>query len=180
MPGCFATLPQRKANMKNSSTTAKVLDKSGWSEENIKNPAFADESVRYLCAKLDLVEDESLRYYIDGFREYVRSGGKETAASKHLKDTFGTIAISSAECERGFRAMNAILTKQRASLLLDTRSSNLFIYIVGPPLELFSPRKYVITWLRSKHHSAIDINSKGEKLKEYEKEEKYVIWRIFK
>lgn len=158
----------------------KILDKSGWSEENIGSPVFADDSVRYLCEKLGLDKDGSMRSYVDGFREFVRSGGKENDASKHLKATFATLAVSSAECERGFRAMNAILTKQRASLLLESISANLFIYIVGPPLVLFNPRKYVISWLRSGRHSAIDQSAKEENPKQHDKDEKYHIWKLFK
>ena len=73
-----------------------------------------------------------MREYVNKFIEYVRSGGEKNENTKHLKETFATLAVNRGEW---FRAMNVILTKQWASLLLDTVSANLFIhvyYIQGP------------------------------------------------
>ena len=74
--------------------------------------------------------DASSTYVVE-FREYMKSGGKENKETKHLKATFAALVVSSAKCRHVFRVMNAILTKQRASHVLDTVSTNLFIYIVG-------------------------------------------------
>ena len=53
---------------------------------------------------------------VDEFRGYMKSGRKENKKTKHLKETFVTLTVSSAKCRHVFRAMNAILTKQRASM----------------------------------------------------------------
>ena len=39
-----------------------------------------------------------MRKYVDEFREYVRSGGKENENTKHLKETFTTLAVGPGEC----------------------------------------------------------------------------------
>ena len=58
-------------------------------------------------------------------RKHVRSEGKENGRTQHLKAKFAPLAVNFAERERGFRTMNAILTKQRASLLFKTVSATL-------------------------------------------------------
>ena len=52
--------------------------------------------------------------------------------------------------------MNTQMTSVRSSLLIPTLSSLLFICVNGPPLKHFDSRKYVISWLKSGRHSAID------------------------
>ena len=45
-----------------------------------------------------------------------------------LIHSVNTISISTSECERGFSQMNLIMTSQRASLLVNTVSSLLFMH----------------------------------------------------
>ena len=49
--------------------------------------------------------------YVDAFRDSVFSGAKMKQVTLNLLNLVNTIPIRSAECERGFRAMNSILTK---------------------------------------------------------------------
>ena len=96
---------------------------------------------------------------IRGFREYIL---EKTYLEKLLPliQTLNTIPISSSKCERGFSQMNLIATPTRASLKTKTILALLFIKIIGPPLILFDPSKYVELWLLKGRHSAIDTNSK--------------------
>ena len=73
-----------------------------------------------------------------------------------LQHALSTIPISSSECERGFSQMNLIATPSRASLLTKIISSLLFVRLVGPPLKLFDPTKYVDSWILRGRRSAID------------------------
>ena len=73
-----------------------MLYPSEWTETNIKNPAFADASIRHKCVKLGLGKDACIRENVEKFREYVRLGGEEN--KKHFKETFFTLAVSSSEC----------------------------------------------------------------------------------
>ena len=101
---------------------------------------------------------------IRGFREYIL---EKTYPEKLLPliKTLNTIPISSSECERGFFQINLIATPTRASLETKTISALLFIEIIGPPLILFDPSKYVELWLLRGRHLAIDTNSK-ERIRE--------------
>jgi len=56
--------------------------------------------------------------------------------------------------------ISLIATPSWASLLTKTISSPLFIRLVGPPLKLFDPTKYVDSWILRGRQSAIDRNSK--------------------
>ena len=70
------------------------------------------------------------------------------------------LPVAAAKCERGFSRMNIIMTPARNSLLVSTIAALMFVKLVGPPLELFKPDAYVLTWLAQGHHSADDLNSK--------------------
>lgn len=46
-----------------------------------------------------------------------------------------TIAVSSAECERGFSEMNNVITPLRSKLNTENVSALMFIKVVGPPIN---------------------------------------------
>ena len=66
------------------------------------------------------------------------------------------LPISSADCERGFSQMNLYHTSGRNRLLVNSVNDLLMVGINGPPLESWDPAKYVISWLKSGHHGALD------------------------
>ena len=101
------------------------------------------------------------RTTVRAFREYQENGGKKVPDQlKLLFLAIDTIPVCIVECERGFSQMNLILSPVRNSLSVSTVSSLLFAKLVGPPLTLFNPQKYVQSWLTSGRHSADDTNSK--------------------
>ena len=51
--------------------------------------------------------------------------------------------------ERGFSQMNLQQSDVRNRLTVQTVSHLLMISVNGPPIENWSPRKYVISWLKS-------------------------------
>ena len=90
------------------------------------------------------------------FREHklnIRRVGKDL---NELKKTINLYPVSSAECERGFSAMNLQHTDCRNRLHTETVSSLLMIQINGPQLVHWPAKKYVLTWLKKGRHSAID------------------------
>ena len=107
--------------------------------ENVNTQlTFGELEITNLSIRLQLNEREMIR----GFREYIL---EKTYPEKLLPliQTLNTISISSSECERRFSQMNLIATPTRALLKTKTISALLFIKIVGPPLILFDPSKYV-------------------------------------
>lgn len=134
---------------------SRVLDQKHWPEDINIQLTFGEVEIRNLSVRLQLNERET----IHGFREYIL---EKTYPEKLLPliRTLNTIPISSSECERGFSQMNLIATPTRSSLTIKTISALLFIKLVGPPLKLFEPSKYVDRWLLKGRHSATDTNSK--------------------
>ena len=139
---------------------SRILDQKHWPEDVNTQLTFGELEIRNLSIRLQLNEREM----ICGFCEYIL---EKTYPEKLLPliQTLNTIPISSSECERGFFQMNLIATPTRASLKTKTISALLFIKIVGPPLILFDPSKYVDFCLLRGRHSAIDTNSK-ERIRE--------------
>lgn len=56
--------------------------------------------------------------------------------------------VSGAECERGFSEMNTVVTPLRSQLKIENVSALMFIKMVGPPLSIWDPTKYVRKWTR--------------------------------
>ena len=66
------------------------------------------------------------------------------------------LPISSAGCERGFSQMNLHHTSLRNTLAVERVSDLLMVSINGPPLSHWNARKYVISWLKSGKHGALN------------------------
>jgi len=86
-----------------------------------------------------------------GFQEYidnVRSEGLLDPPERlvGLIKATKTIAVSTAECERGFSQMNILASRVRSSLTIKTLSTLMFIKCVGPPPQEFCPSLYARSW----------------------------------
>ena len=89
------------------------------------------------------------------------------------------IAVSTAECERGFSCMNWTVSDTRNSLAIPTVSSLMFLKLVGPPLHQFQPLLYGKRWLAKGHHAATDINSIAHQDPQDDKEtEMSTVWKF--
>jgi len=65
-------------------------------------------------------------------------------------------SVSTADCKRGFRVMNLQQTNFRNSLAMETVSNLLMISIIGPDLEFWQPRPYVVRWLQNENRGALN------------------------
>ncbi|KAF2888577.1 hypothetical protein ILUMI_17596, partial [Ignelater luminosus] len=111
-----------------------LLEPATWPYEEIASPWTAAER------KLNCLR-EILKYPIDlnDFRDFVDSNIESKndpipATIQKAKKIVSTIAISSAEAERGFSLMNAICTKVRNSLTVDHVSDLMTINLLGKEL----------------------------------------------
>ncbi|RXM28054.1 hypothetical protein EOD39_10086 [Acipenser ruthenus] len=68
-----------------------------------------------------------------------------------LTNAVDTLAVSNAECERGFSEINDIVTPLRKRLTIEHVSSQIFISLVGPPLNSWASTKYVKKWKKRSH-----------------------------
>ncbi|KAF2880824.1 hypothetical protein ILUMI_25357 [Ignelater luminosus] len=78
------------------------------------------------------------------------------ATIQKAKKIVSTIAISSAEAERGFSLMNAICTKVRNSLTVDHISDLMTINLLGKELMDWDATPFVKSWLNCNHRLATD------------------------
>ena len=98
---------------------------------------------------------------------------------KPLMSAVGAIAVSTAECERGYSCMNWTVFDTRNSLAIPTVSSLMFLKLVGPPLHQFQPLLYVKSWLAKGRHAATDINSIAYQDEQDDKEtEISAVWKF--
>lgn len=71
-----------------------------------------------------------------GFRDYKENPNMAIKEGLlKLKHTVDTLAMSTAECERGFSVKNTIVSPLRNQLKIVIVSSLMFVKLVGPPQE---------------------------------------------
>ncbi|XP_063217341.1 E3 SUMO-protein ligase KIAA1586-like [Bacillus rossius redtenbacheri] len=133
-----------------------------------------------ISSSQDIIRD--FRHFKQGLKPML-SGEKPTILEqppsfKKLISIINSIAVSSAECERGFSAMNLIMTPLRSSLYISTVCDLLRIRLLGPPVARYNPERHVKTWLAKGHHSALDTKSKQRRQKTYN-EDSIALWELF-
>jgi len=133
---------------------ASMLNKATWPSDPLERALFGESKIAYLCKEFAFssatTADIVLNYSL--FKK-----GQEMG--EHLSKFFmllKTLPISSAACERGFSQMNLHHTSIRNRLAVESVSNLMMLSINGPPLSLFNARKYVISWLKSGKHLALD------------------------
>jgi hAT family C-terminal dimerisation region len=135
-------------------TQLAVLNPHNWPNEIELN--FGQDEVRLLCSRFRIQYSKVK----DAFDDFKDDGGRRSPDNlKPLINSVNTIPVSTADCERGFSAMNVILSDLRSSLLLQHVSALLFVKLHGPPLQLWQPDCYVESWL-TKHRLATDTRSR--------------------
>lgn len=117
---------------------------------------YGEDEVRPLAQRLRVHEKNA----VQGMRGYFENGGKNVPCLlKPVLTATKCIPVSNVDCERGFSAMNNIMTPSRSSLSVERLSKLLFITRNGPPLQRYCPDSYVNAWLLSGRHSALDVRA---------------------
>ena len=88
---------------------------------------------------------------VSSFRE--AKSGLDSSDFKEFCNVIKIFPVCTAECERGFSAMNDVFTKDRNRLSVNVCNAVLFLNINGPPITHVNFAKYVVDWLKS-HRSA--------------------------
>ena len=109
-----------------------------------------------MAAEENLCEFEKIFHYeisINDFRDYVENVLKNfdnhtiPPTIQKAKNNINTIAVSSAEAERGFSVMN-IICSDKSCLTVSNVSNLMTIILTGLPFESWDPTQSVKTWLR--------------------------------
>lgn len=141
------------------------------------NPRFGEDEVRALCRVLHLNEQEAHL----GFTEYKASGGRSIPNKMtKLFMAVDTLSPSNADCERGFSAMNNIITEYRSKLTTRNAANLLFISSVGPPCRQWDPLPYVKTWLGKGRRAAHSTSCMARRYTEDQDKYFSPLWKMWK
>jgi hypothetical protein len=125
-------------------TDLQVLYKTNWpdvgSDELI---LFGEEAVTRLAKRLSL----QVRPIVEAFRKYKTQNGNTEPELLKLLAAAETFPGSTAECERGFSAMNETVWDKRSQMNVDNVSNSLFIKLNGVSVDKFDPYPYVRSWI---------------------------------
>jgi hypothetical protein len=120
---------------------------------------FLARSIRHvanLCKLFGIGSKEAADTVLE-YAMYKKSDGASMGLNLHyLISVLKVLPVSSADCERGFSQMNLFHTSGRNRLIVTSVNDLLMIGINGPPLKAWNAVKYVVTWLKSGRHGALD------------------------
>lgn len=141
----------------------KIFEPSYWNLSEVLVPWQAGEEQLHSFYK-------TFKYAVDKneFRDFVENILKNPEnyntpeGVQKAKNIMKTIAVSSAEAERGFSQMNVICTDKRSRLTVSNISNILTINLTGLPLKDWNSVPVVKKWLRM-NHSADDPRIKTNK-----------------
>jgi hypothetical protein len=135
-------------------TSALVLNKAAVPADPLDMALFGESDVAKLCSTFKLERNKTSQVVLEySLFKRTNTVGDNLA---ELINILKVLPVSSAECERGFSQMNLFHTSERSRLLVETVSALIMIAVTGPPLEHWQPEKYVISWLKSGKHGALD------------------------
>ena len=123
---------------KELSNSVQALDPTFFSTDIC--PEYREIDVKYSCVELGF----GFSYTKFAYRDYKDSKGVAITLSwLKVKCCVHTVPASTAECERGFSKMNMICTPLRSRLSVSHISALMFVSLLGPPITLFEPMKFV-------------------------------------
>ena len=127
----------RRENHKTLVGQIDVLDPEKIDHEN---PRFGEDEVKSLCGTLRLYQQQTHLAYI----EFKASGERSIPDQLNkLMVAIDTLSPSNAECERGFSAMNNIITDSRNAITTNNAEKQFFVSTVRPPGEKWNSGPYV-------------------------------------
>jgi hypothetical protein len=136
------------------SELSSVLNKSTWPSDSLKRALFGEPEIAYLCNEFNVDSLDGARI-VAAYSLYKRGHAMGERLTKFVQ-LLKVMPISSASCERGFSQMNLHHASLRNRLVVKTVSDLMMISINGPPLSYWKARKYVLSWLKSGKHGALD------------------------
>lgn len=148
------------------------LDPSSW--PSILPPTYGEDALRILSEFFQM-NFGTLRNEYRDFKENSTCVGE--VLSKLIRSV-NSVAVSTAECERGFGGMNDICTSTRTRLSTNHMSSLMFIKLVGPPVMFWNPQPYVDRWLVTKR-SADYLACMSRKAQDQKKHDYEILWKTF-
>lgn len=128
----------------------KPLDKRYWPEQREELILFGESQVHDLAKLIG----EPSREAVSEFRDWKLQGTQAGKTLSKILIASQTYLPTSAECERGFSAVNDTDSKSRNRLRAKSLSSLLFVDMNGPPLDRFDPAPFVTSWIKAGHRQS--------------------------
>ncbi|XP_034149789.1 E3 SUMO-protein ligase KIAA1586-like [Esox lucius] len=125
----------------------KPLDPHIWPKTRDELILYGEDEIYELAKDLG----EPAREAVEDFRSWKLQKDQSGKALRRLIVASQTYLATSAECERGFSAMNNTASKTKNRLRVRSLSAVLFVDINAPPLEMFDPKPFVMSWLKEGH-----------------------------
>ena len=131
-----------------------VLSSKTWPADPLKKALFGETEVAYLCTHFQFDSHVAAQTVLE--YSLFKKGQGLGEKLQFLLQLLKVLPISSAACERGFSQMNLHHTSLRNKLVVERVSHLMMLSINGPPLSHWNARKYVLSWLKSGKHGALD------------------------
>ncbi|KAK9976954.1 hypothetical protein ABG768_018775 [Culter alburnus] len=125
----------------------KPLDPHNWPKTRDELILYGEKEIHELAKDLG----EPTREAVEDFRSWKLQEDQSGKTLRRLIVASQTYLATSAECERGFSSMNDTASKTRNRLRVRSLSAVLFVDINAPPLEMFDPKPFVLSWLKEGH-----------------------------
>lgn len=124
-----------------------MLDERRWPKSNEELLTYGDKEVMDVSNFFG----QDTMTTVSAFRE--AKSGLKVKEYENFIQMIDIFPVSTAECERGFSALNDIHTRERNRLSIRTCDAILFLNINGPPISRVDFSTYVYLWLKD-HRSA--------------------------
>jgi len=136
--------------------SASCLNRAMWPKDPLDRALFGEADVARLCKDLQMSTAEAAEVVVE-YAVCKQSDGSVVGKKLlTLLNLLQVLPVSSADCERGFSQMNLFHTSLRNRLNVSTIDNFMMLSINSPPLAAWDPTKYVVSWLKSGHHGALD------------------------
>lgn len=135
---------------------ASCINRLTWPKDPLERALFGESCIAKLCKDFAIDSNEAAGTVVD-YAMFKQSDGVIVGKKlQSLINLLEVLPVSSADCERGFSQMNLYHTSGRNRLSVSSVNDMMMIGINGPPLAAWNSTKYVISWLKSGKHGALD------------------------
>lgn len=125
----------------------KPLDPHNWPKTRDELILYGEKEIHELAKDLG----EPTREAVEDFHSWKLQEDQSGKILRRLIVASQTYLATSAECEQVFSTMNDTASKTRNRLRVRSISAVLFVDINAPPLEMFDPKPFVLSWLKEGH-----------------------------
>ncbi|KAK7944756.1 hypothetical protein WMY93_000484 [Mugilogobius chulae] len=161
----FVTLAdniQRRLDDNGIISASAALNPSNWPSDEDERILYGDDKLLSIHKTLGVDTGANTALLLKEFHELKCHGITGDKMQKVLT-AVSTLPVSTAECERGFSAMNRALTDERNRMQICTLNALLFLSVNGPEITSFPAQMYAEMWINEGRHAADDARTGKEK-----------------